>query len=780
MQLLTRPIYATCLRPQLAQLKAMSWRCLTHALMAAWLALWMMVTPGLVIAASTDPVDFAEAEQALSSVAVDFELDQLDQVRTGDQFSLALPGPDGLLHLTAVVTDDDVYINGDRVLYAKESTDQQLPSQSLTIVVTSGAHSILADIQYGDMRFAFEGQRQYGRVKGRLYPILDAHSPDIELPSDFVVADVLTPDGLLRPAARQLPSPMQMSAQGSQPASAAVAPSIAGSAGVAAASVLEISQEFDRFAVFTGEMAEIEVSISFRNTGSQVVSRLSAEVYFILEDTELISAPACSKAQSNTLPRQPILRCELPGQLPAGSSRSISYTVRMPAKTAAMRLWSTVIASNQRHDAYLNVVNDIAAGINEQGISRFNQSLLPALSVDRLGSVVVDVMTLFTPDTEALYGASTATRINQMISLTNQIYRDSGVAITLRPVLHARVEYPASDADMHRQLDDLSSNRHPAFARVPALRHQFGADIVVLFRPLDAQSDLCGLANLGGYHTMGDMLSFKEVDNAFALVAIDCPVSSALAHELGHVMGLTHSHREDGSGGTLPYATGHGVDTQFVTVMATPSRFANAARTARFSDPSARCDTLPCGVHHSDTAFGADAVRALNLVKYQVASYLPARVPLMPARRVARINGEASSARIALSVSTDKGLSFAQTVSAGQFLDISAEFYVEPGHIGKTGRFHVLADLTAAGLGMIQLNDRGETFHWDGTVDDLKAFSADMPLKPVEFLRILTDFQPVPVIQGHPLVLFLGYQLPETGELVYTTEPVIVDIAAAP
>jgi len=544
--------------------------------------------------------------------------------------------------------------------------------------------------------------------------------------------------------------------------------------------VLEISQSFDRFAVFTQETAEIEVTIRFRNTGSQVVSGLSADVFFILEDTELINAPACIQTASNTVPRQPILRCTLPGQLTAGSSRSISYTVRVSAKTAAMRLWSTVLSGSQRHDAYLNVVNNIASDTNEQGVSRFNQSLLPALTHDRLGNIVIDVMALFTPDTEALYGAATATRINQLISLTNQIYRDSGVVITLRPVHHARVDYQASSADMYTVLDQLSSSGHPAFLHVPALRRQFGADLVVMFTPLHTQSDLCGLANLGGYRTMGDMLSFKESDNAYSLVAINCPVSSALAHEVGHNMGLTHSHRENGGGGTLPYATGYGVDGQFVTVMATPSRFGNAARVARFSDPTARCESLPCGVHHTDAAFGADAVRALNLVRYQIASYMPTRVPSMPARKVGKISGEASSARIALSVSTDKGLSFAQTVNAGQSLDINAEFYVEPAHIGSTGRFHVLADLSAAGLGMIQLNDRGETFHWDGTVDDLKAFSTDSRLKPIEYLRILTDFRPLPIIQGHPLVLYLGYQLPDSGELVYTTEPVVVDFASAP
>jgi len=750
-----------------------------HSLLLTVMTVCLILMPSPALAAA-DPVIAAAAGQKVTSVTVDFELVQLDQVRRGDQFALALPGPHGLIHLTAIVTHDDVYINGDRVLYAEEAPDQQLPPESLTIVVTLGAHSILADIRYADMRFAFEGQRLDGRVRGRLNQVSESNTPAIHLPSDFVVPDVLTRDGLSRPAVDQVPSPLRLSAPDSQSDSLVLPVSASTLSGVMASSVLEISQSFDRFAVFTQETAEIEVTIRFRNTGSQVVSGLTADVFFILEDTELINAPACIQTASNTVPRQPILRCAIPGQLTAGSSRSISYTVRVPAKTAAMRLWSTVLSGSQRHDAYLNVVNNIATDTNEQGVSRFNQSLLPALTHDRLGNIVIDVMALFTADTEALYGAATATRINQLISLTNQIYRDSDVAITLRPVHHARVDYQASSADMYTVLDQLSSSGHPAFLHVPALRRQFGADLVVMFTPLHTQSDLCGLANLGGYRTMGDMLSFEESDNAYSLVAINCPVSSALAHEVGHNMGLTHSHRENGGGGTLPYATGYGVDGQFVTVMATPSRFGNAARVARFSDPTARCESLPCGVHHTDAAFGADAVRALNLVKYQVASYMPTRVPSMSARKVGKIGGEASSARIALSVSTDKGLSFAQTVSSGQSLDINAEFYVEPAHIGSTGRFHVLADLSAAGLGMIQLNDRGETFHWDGTVDDLKAFSTDSRLKPIEYLRILTDFRPLPIIQGHPLVLYLGYQLPESGELVYTTEPVVVDFASAP
>src|SRR5690606_37234701 len=142
---------------------------------------------------------------------------------------------------------------------------------------------------------------------------------------------------------------------------------------------------------------------------------------------------------TNTSPRQPILRCELSGSIAAGATRSLRYQVRVPPKPAPMRLWSTVFVGAQRHDANLNVVNNVTQGAPLDGLGEFNQSLLPELSNDRLGNVVIDVMTLYTPDAEALYGAATTTRINQLISVANQIYQDSGVGITLRPVHHGRV-----------------------------------------------------------------------------------------------------------------------------------------------------------------------------------------------------------------------------------------------------------------------------------------------------------------------------------------------------
>ena len=53
-------------------------------------------------------------------------------------------------------------------------------------------------------------------------------------------------------------------------------------------------------------------------------------------------------------------------------------------------------------------------------------------------------------------------------------------------------------------------------------------------------------------------------------------------------------------------------------------------------------------------------------------------------------------------------------------------------------------------------------------------------LSPVEYLSILDNFQPLPELVGHPLVLYIAYQLPDTGELVYTVEPLVVQIEGQP
>ena len=77
-------------------------------------------------------------------------------------------------------------------------------------------------------------------------------------------------------------------------------------------------------------------------------------------------------------------------------------------------------------------------------------------------------------------------------------------------------------------------------------------------------------------------------------------------------MGLTHSLREDGEGGTFDFATGYGVENQFATIMALPAAFGAATQAGVFSSPSLACGDSRCGIAEGE-AGASDAVSALNL-----------------------------------------------------------------------------------------------------------------------------------------------------------------------
>ncbi len=706
----------------------------------------------------TPPVNATSAEP------VSFPRTDLLALQEGSEFQFMLPGTSITLAsgrtldvIHGRVTHIDAYINGDRVLRGVGAG----ASGELSFVLTLGEEVLFADLGIEDQRWLISAEGGQ-TLNGWFYQQNGAMASGEGVESDFVIP---------RLDSRWLRQAEPLTLKDPVSSGAKVARSEAG---------LQISQRFSQDAVTLGNSAEIEIVVEFDNQGSSSFSRLGADIYFILEDAELVSAPACRRRTTQSNPPQPVLSCELSGTLTPGSRRSFSFVVRVGPRAEPGRVVSTVLTGEHRHDAHINIVNDVVGSGEPGEISAFNQRLAQKSHVDRLGNVIVDVMALYTPDAQAVYGIHTATRINQLISVANQIYHDSGIAITLRPVYHGRVEYPAAQADMHTMLQQLTYGEHSAFANVAALREHYGADLTVVFRPLAAQSALCGLANLGGYRTNGDLTAFDNSDFAYSLAAIDCPVSSVLAHEFGHNMGLTHSHREDGGGGTFSFATGHGVDHGFATVMANPKAFTASERIPLFSSPTLDCAGLPCGVDHRDQHFGADAVRTLNLVRFQVAGFKPTRVAQRPGRLAGSIDGSNSSTYIGVVASTDKGLSTTASVGLSQTMDISAEFYIDPSHIGRRGHFHVLADLSSAGLGFVQLNDRGEVFDWRGDVNNLVPFNAADNLSSVEYLRILNDFQPLSELAGKPIVLFVAYRLLDSGELIYTPEPLVVDVRAAP
>ena len=534
---------------------------------------------------------------------------------------------------------------------------------------------------------------------------------------------------------------------------------------------LEIEQSFNPEPIIIGGSSA--ASVLLRNTSSETHRGLVAEIYFVLEDSQLLAADGrCSEELSLSL--QPILYCEL-GDLGAGETATIDYSIQTSEESQPY-LSSTVFVGNLRHDHFVNVVEDVRTDSDGDGISDFNENLLGTDDSDA-GSVdysitTIDVMALYTEGATAAYASGVETRINQLIGVANQIYRDSGVGITLRPVHHKLVGYNDSD-DMDTALDHLMNSSHPAFSDVSSLRQRYGADLVMLFRPMELTADRCGLAPIGGFNTNGYMNADVEREFAYSHIAIDCPLDIVVAHELGHNMGLSHSHLEDGYGGTFNFSTGYGVDGEFSTVMAYPGAFNTDVRVSRFSDPLAECLGLACGVDANDE-FGADAVQSLNLVRHQIANYFPTIVPELPTTSVAALSGS-TNAVIAIAASKDQGLSFSNRFSPEDLVDLTATISVDDRHIGETGAIHVLVG-EFGGEALYQLNGRGELVLWDGRLESLVPVGGARTLPSDERLQLLDSFQFDPSLVGRNLVVYIAYQVYAADDLIYTDAPLNFEI----
>ena len=255
------------------------------------------------------------------------------------------------------------------------------------------------------------------------------------------------------------------------------------------------------------------------------------------------------------------------------------------------------------------------------GISDFNEALLgsdPAVQ-DAREAVELEVVYTYGSTVKAEYGAEFDARMVLLQEVANLAFTESGVPV--RVVGLAQIDVGDDSGltaetliDQMKQRSGLFASLNEKLTRKPDLMIHLGMGDVI---------NTGGLANLQGGLAAGiiDRMNAFNGGKNVGVVALDND-ELTLPHEIGHLMGLAHSRVQGDADGAFPWSRGYGVSGDFVTIMAYPTAFADAAALGFFSTPDLTCREGPmlCGVARADYLNGANAALTLNTTAYQIAA----------------------------------------------------------------------------------------------------------------------------------------------------------------
>ncbi|GHD71385.1 hypothetical protein GCM10007164_17530 [Luteimonas padinae] len=253
------------------------------------------------------------------------------------------------------------------------------------------------------------------------------------------------------------------------------------------------------------------------------------------------------------------------------------------------------------------------------------------LPVQVAAGTTVDVLLGYTPGFVSMLGGTSQalTRLNHIVTVGNQTFANSSVAVTLRLAGTLQVNYPETGSN-RTALEQLTGSNGQTAVTIPAslrplrnARETHGADLVSLVRSLrDPEHNGCGIAWLiGGNQTQitqsHERFGYSVISDSNGMQAPSnghfC-VDETLVHELGHNMGSQHDRESatDTDGvdyGRYPYSFGYKTTPttgNFHTVMAYGDDGQTAYRI--FSNPqSTYCGGRACGVANQ-----ADNARSLR------------------------------------------------------------------------------------------------------------------------------------------------------------------------
>jgi hypothetical protein len=270
---------------------------------------------------------------------------------------------------------------------------------------------------------------------------------------------------------------------------------------------------------------------------------------------------------------------------------------------------------------------DVLADENGDLASDYLQSILGNTfgTTEMTSPAVLEVVFTYGEQAKNVYGSSLEARVDELLRVSNETFLRSGVNATLSL---RKLIYVGDDTGKEitsRNMNEMIERSGIFEGFDEELRRK--PDIFVHLIAREAEAfETVGKATSGGFRANGVFSIERNAKNAnVAWVNLEAYSDSVLVHEIGHILGLGHHRFETEARktlGTFPWAKGHGVTGEFVTVMPYESDFENAREIEIFSNPSIECSVgLKCGVPESNLYRGANAAKALNITAWQVSGY---------------------------------------------------------------------------------------------------------------------------------------------------------------